>query len=563
VLGILQKSNNLKKLAYLILVVSIFAGCKSFSSLKSKNAKKELSREVNAAISSDFIEAKRLFYAGNLLAAEKLLLKCIELNPNHSASMFELSKLYMLMSELDPSAKYAKLSVAVNPDNIWYQKQAAHIYQKRKMFDEASKYLKMIIELQADEKQHYYNLANNYIYAKDYKSALEIYDKILAKFGYEEGLIIQKKQIYLSLGKISKALAEIESLISRHLENTEYYGMAADIYKHKGDDKKAMLMYQKILELEPENGKVHLALADYYTKNGDTDKAFEEVKIAFQSSDVDIDRKVKILLKIFRDLDSNSQAKTDAKELLDLLEVANPQDAKAMSIIADFLVKERKLKEAAEYYHKAIKLDESNYLLWEQLVLIYNELNDYEKMLQISDNAIGLFPQNAALYYYNAIAAYKLQKYKIAIKRIDIGLNFTYKDIHFIDFYNLLAKAHFDNNDSENAYYNYQKTLSINNNNVEALSNYALALCKNNEELNKAEMMSKRALELDPDTSFTAYVFSYVKFKMSEFHDSKLWIDKAIEKDKLKKYIELAILIENELGNIDKALEYKILLKEL
>jgi len=561
---ILQKSSNLKNLIYLFLVIISLSSCKSFSVFDKKTDKiSENTREENAQITSNYIEAKRLFLKGNILEAEKLFKKCLELNPQHSASMFELSKLYHLLGENENSIANIKKSVELDPENIWFQKQAAHLFQKNKMYDEASNHLKEIIEMQADEKQNYYNLANNYIYADDYKSALKVYDEILEKFGYEEGIILQKKQIYLKNGQYSKALNEIEDLISRYPENTDYYGMAADIHKHQGDEEKALEMYKKILEIEPSNGKVHLALADYYAKKGDAEKAFEEIKIAFESSDVDIDKKIKILLKLYKELDDNEVAAQDASILLELLEKANPEEAKAMSIIADFLVKDKKLSEAAQYYEKAVKLDMSNYLLWEQLILIYNELRDYENMKQKSDDALKLFPQNAALYYYNAIAAYRLKEYKLAIKQINIGLNFTYKDIHFIDFYNLLAEVHQADNDFENAYYHYQKTLSVDENNVEALSNYALLLAKNNSELNKAEKMAKRALELNPDTSFTAFVYAKVKFVIGENDKAKIWIDKALEVDKLAKYYDLAILIEEALGNQNKALEYKLLLKDL
>jgi tetratricopeptide (TPR) repeat protein len=564
VLVISRKSSKLKNLIFLLLVTISLAGCKSFSVFDKKTDKiSENTREENAQITSNYIEAKRLFLKGNILDAEKLFKKCIELNPQHSASMFELSKLYHLLGENENSIAFIKKSVELNPENIWYQKQAAHIFQKNKMYDEASNHLKEIIEMQADEKQNYYNLANNFIYADDYKSALKVYDEILEKFGYEEGIILQKKQIYLKNGQYSKALNEIEDLIIRYPENTDYYGMAADIHKHQGDEEKALEMYKKILEIEPSNGKVHLALADYYAKKGDAEKAFDEIKIAFESSDVDIDRKIKILMKLYKELDDNEVAAQDASILLELLEKANTEEAKAMSIIADFLVKDKKLSEAAKYYEKAVKLDMSNYLLWEQLILIYNELRDYDKMKQRSDDALKLFPQNAALYYYNAIAAYRLKEYKQAIKQINIGLNFTYKDMHFIDFYNLLAEVHQADNDFENAYYHYQKTLSVDKNNVEALSNYALLLAKNNSELNKAENMAKRALELNPDTSFSAFVYAKVKFVIGENDKAKIWIDKALEVDKLAKYYDLAILIEEALGNQDKALEYKLLLKDL
>lgn len=521
----------------------------------------ELSREEQAAVSSNYIKAKKFFYAGELQKSLEYFHKCISNDPKHHAAMFELSKLYFMINKFELSAKFAEKASLLNPENDWYVKQAVKSYQKIKDYDKAAAFINRLIQLEPDNKQNYLNLANNYIYAEDYKSALEVYNSTIDKFGFDEGVKMQIKQIYLNTGKYSKALKTIEELIEYDSLNTDYLGMAADIHKGMEEFDKAMQYYKKILQIKPNNGKVHLALADYYSMQGNGDKAFEEIKTAFKSQNLDIDTKISILLKLYKSNDA--QANKDADELMEILENVHPDEAKTQSMKADFLLKQKKLAEAKLYYKKALKLDNSNYLLWEQLILINNKLKEFKEMHQNSAKALEYFPQHSSLYYFNALSLYELKKYKKAVEEINLGLNFTYKDVHFIDFYNLMAKVNIGLNDYEEVFYNYEKVLSYDSTNTEALSNYALNLIKQNQDSEKADELIKKAIKHKPGNNYVKYVKSYQLYSNNKYEEALKLIEEVITKEERLEYYNLALLISESTNKQNKIEHYKLIIDKL
>ena len=71
--------------------------------------------------------------------------------------------------------------------------------------------------------------------------------------------------------------------------------------------------------MEPNNPFVHLSLADYYQRKDDNEKSFEEIKLAFLNPELNIDKKISILLKYF----TITEKYTDFKLMLDFFSDVN------------------------------------------------------------------------------------------------------------------------------------------------------------------------------------------------------------------------------------------------
>ena len=49
-------------------------------------------------------------------------------------------------------------------------------------------------------------------------------------------------------------------------------------------------MLKELVAADPSNGRAHLTLADIYQQEGNQEKTYEELKLAFESDDVSIDK---------------------------------------------------------------------------------------------------------------------------------------------------------------------------------------------------------------------------------------------------------------------------------
>ena len=149
-------------------------------------------------------------------------------------------------------------------------------------------------------------------------------------------LIMQKHRIYLDLKDKRGAKSELEKWILSEPKNPKPYGLIAEIYLLEGNQEKAIETLERILEIAPKNGKAHLTLSDLYRNNGEEEKAFKSLKIAFTSSDLSIDSKMRILITYYDISQIDSTLKKDAFNLVEILKESHPNDAKPHTIAGDY-----------------------------------------------------------------------------------------------------------------------------------------------------------------------------------------------------------------------------------
>lgn len=492
-------------------------------------AENELNGKQRLDFERLFYDANREKILGNYPLAEKLLVQALHVYPGSAAATYELASIYALRNNRKQALAFSKKAAAMDPKNIWYQLLYIECLKENKQIDEAITGYQKLIKITPERLDLYYELANLYIYKNKATEAIKIYDKIEQLAGINEDSSIQKFKLYKAIKNHPKALAEIQKLITTFPQDPKYYGILGEYYLERGENEKALATYNDLLKVDPQNPYVHLSLADYYRKQKENEKSFEEIKIAFRSKELDIDTKVKILLSYYSVSESFTDLRADAHELCKILVEVHPNDAKTFSIYGDFLYRDRKLTEAREQYRKAIALDQSKYALWNQLLLIESELNDFKAMEKESKETIELFPNQALPYFFNGVANVQLKNFKEAVKVLTEGIEYVDNNEP------ILSQFYANIGDAQNQLKNYgasdtayNKALEIDPENTYVLNNYAYYLSLRNTNLEKAESMSKKSNELDPNNNSYQDTYGWILYQMKKYDDAKTWIGKAI-----------------------------------
>ncbi|HET8964339.1 MAG TPA: tetratricopeptide repeat protein, partial [Chitinophagales bacterium] len=453
---------------------------------------------------------------------------------------------------------YSKKAAQADPKNIWYQLLYAECLKgKKQMMDVVGVYERLLLNY-PDRIDFYYELANAYLYANKPNDALRTYFKIEEQVGVTEDASMQKIKIYKSLNYSDKAIDEAKKLIATFPKEGKYYGILGELYQEKGLNEKALQAYNDLLKIDPENAYVHLSLADYYRNQKQNEKAFEEIKIAFKSKELDIDTKIKILLSYYSITETYSELKPDADELCKILVEVHPDEAKAFSMYGDFLYRDKKLEQARTEYRKAISLDKEKYALWSQLLIIESELNDYAAMEKESKEAIELFPNQALPYFFNGAANIQLRNFEDAVDILDEGKNFAFDKLLLAQFYANIGDAQNQLKNYSASDSSYTMALQIDPNNTYVLNNYAYYLSLRNADLEKAEKMSKKTNDLEPNNSSYEDTYGWILYQMQKYDDAKIWIGKALENGGrnngtlLEHYGDILY----QLGDIENAVKY-------
>ncbi len=518
-----------------------------------------LSEKEKLSLDATFYDASRLKVLGNFQEAIKKFEECISIDPNNDAALYEIAKIYNQMGKNKDALPYIRKAANLNQKNTWYQQLFSECLIQTDNFAEAIQVNQRLVKNFPSRIDFYYELANSYLYASRPEDAIRVYDKIEEKNGVSEEVSVQKQKIYSRLGKVDKAIEEIQKLVNAFPNEAKYYGMLAQLYQQKGLDVKAFELFTKLQEIDPKNPYVHLSLADYYRSKGDKEKSFEELKLAFQNPSLEIDNKMRVLLQFYDLGKVQPDIKDQGYELCKILVAVHPDDAKSHSIYGDFLYRDKKLSEAKTQYETCLTLDKSRYPIWLQLISINEELKDFKSVSEVSKQAIELFPSEPGAYLFNGEANLQIKRYNEAIESLLQGKDYVVDNKTLLaQFYAMLGDAYNRTRDFKRSDEFYQKSIDQQPENDNALNNWAYYLSLRNDKLERAESMSKKSLDIAPNNASYCDTYAWILYKLGKYEEAKTWLNKAMQNGGTGS----AAILEHygdvlyKLGEKEKALEY-------
>jgi len=476
-----------------------------------------------------FLEGLREKYLNNNDKAMGLFAQCIKQNPANDGALYEMGFLLFEQNKYDDALVLIKDACKRKPDNVWYSLLLAQIYSAKKDFNSAEKVYKTLTDKNPDKPELFYEWADVCILHENYTEAIKVYDLLEDHIGRQPETTLQKEKLYMQLGKSDKAIDEAKALIRMFPGETQHYEDLADLYMATDQPLKAFEQYQKILSINQSDPNVHLALADYYRALNNTEKAVEELKTAFASKELDIDSKVKILLTLMNNPVQNKDYFHALPELGKIVTESSPEEAKAFSVYGDILSQQKDLAGARNAFRKVTELDNSKYVVWQQLLQIDRALEDYDALAADSKSAMELFPEQPEPYLFFGLARMKAGDYEEATRILNTGKNFSIGDDKMLlKFYSALADSYYQIKKYDLCFESFEKSLSIDPNNTYVLNNYSYYLALQNTNLARAQQLCERLLSLYPAEPIFQDTYAWVLFKQKKFEEAKSWSTKAV-----------------------------------
>jgi tetratricopeptide (TPR) repeat protein len=548
-----KKSKN--KL-FFILLIFILPSC-SIIRISQKNDFKN--KEIDSLeYAFCFYDADRAFMEGNLKDAAKLYRKCIRLNNKSAASYYQLANIYIQDQNYRDALFCARNAVKINPDNIWYQTILGILYKQNGLIEQSIDVYNDIIDNYRANTETYFELASLYLMKNKLNEAIQVYNQYEKKYGLTELISLEKIKIYDKLNDKENIYRELNKLISMYSDDPKYYGMLAEYYVLDGKYPEALEIYNKILEMDRSNGLVHLSLAEYYRKLKNYEKSFEETKLAFKSDNVELEDKIKIIQSYYYYTNKNDTLKEQAYTLINILLEVNPDDPQIHALYADFLVKDKQFAQAREQLKLITSIDKSKFIIWEQLLLIDNELSEYNLLYTDSKEALEYFPNQPSIYLFKGIAEGQLNKIKDALLSLKTGYDNTTDEKELkMQFMMQLGVMYHKGRNNFKSDSTFERILELDPSNLLVLNNYSYYLSVRGDSLEKAEKMSKKCIISEPDNSTYLDTYAWILFRLEKYSDALTYIEKAVKNGNGKD----AVITEHygdilfKTGNVEKAIE--------
>jgi tetratricopeptide (TPR) repeat protein len=552
----------------ILLFLAILLSLQAFGQRKNKNKKEEKSATLTEQQRYDqadlFIKAVNERELGNLAKSQEMFSAAIEMNPEDPAAFYENARVLQVMGRNDEALAMSEQAVVLDPENKWYKVLYADLSKANGKYDE---YVATYEELLAEDPNdlNFLNeLAFAYFFTGEYQKSIEIYQRIEEKVGINEALSSQKVQLYNRIGLKDSAVIEYERLIRFYPDEARYYALLAEYCSKNDMNDKAIWAYEKIVEINPDDPYVHISLADFYKKEGNEEKSFEELKLGLSNPKLDLSTKINLLYTYYSG-DLNDKKRKQALELSEILKQTHPDDPMGETFYASMLFENKEYELSRQLFNGIIENQAGNYAIWEQLLFCDLYLEDYKSLAEDAENAIDYFPSYPLPYFFAGIGNFQLKDFVKAQAFLDSGKEFVVNNNALLEqFYSSLGDTYNELGKFPASYAAYDKALSINPENTVVLNNYAYYLSLRSEQLEKAEKMAKKSVEMDPYNANNLDTYAWVLYKLGKYQDALNWIKKAYSNSEQPSGVVLEHYgdILYKLGQDQEALNYWNLAKE-
>ena len=523
---------NKQKILFFLFLLSGF----SVFAQKNKNPKQQLVIVSGKVLTpEDSNKVTQLFYSGlrekvvqNQTLAIDYFNQILQIDPANHNAFYELGMIYFKKGDLTQAKDFAQKAVTIKTDNEWYWLLNANIYQQQQDFLLLDYALGELIKLAPDKVEYQFDKANALFMMGKPEEALTLYNKLEQKVGLTDQVLQGRQRIFLKKGNITKASADLEQLIKNNPTDVRYYLFLGDLYFSNQMTDEALTVYQKAKELDENNPFTRIAIAQILESQKKPEQAYDEIKAAFKQESLNIDQKVKIIIKYF-DAFPNPIALNKAEELSLILTQVHPTDPKSFSLYGDVLYQKQDYKLAQTQYEKALALNKNIYAIWDQLLRIQLFLNDGKVLIAKGEEALSYFPNQYALYFYTGFGYLQEGNAKKAISYFNNALNFDIDNLGIkAQIYSGLGDAYQTEKRYKESVTAFEQALSIEPKNTYTLNNYAYYLSLRNEDLAKAEKMSDLSNQLEPNNAAFQDTYAWILFKIKKYDVAKDWMQKAI-----------------------------------
>lgn len=483
-----------------------------------------------------FMEATNARLAGKHAKAVQLYDQCLRVDPRNAAALFELGKLHHQGQDPVRALEMARRAVDADKDNIWYRFLLADLYQQYGRPSDAIGVYRDIVEQWPDRYETHLDLAHTLAYIGKLDDAIKVYAGMEKRFGLSEELIMQQFTVLAGNRRLDEAEKLVKRAVGTYPDEPSYQGLLGELYDQRGEHDKAREQYLKALEIAPGNSLLRIALAEHYYGRGMRDEAFEQLELAFLDPDMDLDAKMQVLIGFFEMSDHEGTSPSDRPELIrrsygliEVLERAHPESGKPHTIHGDFLLRDGRYAEARDQFRKALRHEKERYPIWSQLIQLDLRLGDMEALHADAEEAISLFPMIPETYLFNGIALSRLGRHEEAIETLVMGRDLVVDNPPLsAQFWSSLGDAYDSAKQYERSDHAYDKALALDPDDPTTLNNYAYHLSVRNEQIPKAERMSKRSNELAPGQPSYQDTYAWILFRAGRFSEARTWIEKAL-----------------------------------
>ena len=480
-----------------------------------------------------FLEAQCLKQKGDSDSAFALLRHCLELDSTAAEAYFACAPFYKQKGNDSLSLDCLMKSARLAPGNDTYQEYLARHYIEAGDYAKAVTAYENLYSDHRDRSDVLDILFQLYYRKKDYGNVLKTLDRIEQIDGGSEELTLMKMNVYEQRGDRKMAYQMLRQVVDSHPNEPNYKVMLGNWLLNHDRRDEAFTMLQSALADDSENEFAQMSLYDYYRTAGNDSAAAAIRDRLLLSAKTDDKTKISMLQQCIKESERQGGDSIPVLRLFDRVLEVTPKNGDIAYLKAMYMrLKSMPADSVAEAYRRVLRIEPEQVSARVDLLQMQYSKADWDAIISTSTEGIQYCPTSMMYYYFLGVAHFQKDDDDAALDALRRGVSVINKDSspEFVsDFYALMGDILYKKNRPEEAFAAYDSCLQWRDDNVSALNNYAYYLSMQERDLDKAEKMSRKAIEEEPSNATYLDTYAWIMFLKERYDEAKAYIDRALE----------------------------------
>jgi predicted Zn-dependent protease len=502
----------------------------SFAQRKKKDKKQEEQKEVTKYERANaeylLIEAQKYFLLEDYQKSQAFLEQSLEVDNKNHAAYFKLAEIHFMLSKSDEGLAAITNAISITPDNKYYYLLSAQLFKQKQDLASAALAYEQMIENTTDYYDYLLDLVDIYVALNRFDKAIETIVVLEGKYGETTRFAIQKSTLLLASGDSGDAIKLIKDLIDTGNNDKELlmeYANLISNFRSVQDAIDFLVSIDPFIESD-------LFLMQLYSEINQPDKANELILKSFDNPNIGLQDKVKMVNDLLRQA-GLLQNEALLISLQTKLNKEYPMEAQVIELSGEIYWELSKVNDASsnQYREKAIgsfielkDVDPSSIELWNRILEAEYNSKKWTDLLDHSNEALDLFPNQGLFYFYNGASAMENNETNTALTAFKQGLRLSSKNIELTSrILGKEAQISFKEGEIEIGLEQYEKAINLENSHPEVLNNYSLELALRKLHLEKAIELSKHLVSLDRSSTEYIYTRGFVLFQANQFAEGE------------------------------------------
>lgn len=486
-----------------------------------------------------FTEGEKHFILEDYAKALLYYQKSLDIFPENATVHYKIAQVLSQNEKREDVQKAAasiQLALTLEKKNKYFYLLAAEIYASLTQFDKAAQTYEALFAELPDAQEHLFELAAIYQYANQKEQAIKTYTRAENFSGINEISSLQKVRLLFELKKPDEAILEGEKLMNAFPDEEQYSVAIAEMASQNGLKEKSIGYLEKFIAENESAGSAKMLLAGLYRDTNQEAKARQVLTAAFADPELELSSKLIVLgtynaelnqARTSNHVDPNKEKFT--LELFTLLEKQHGGEDNVHILGGDLYLTLNKKPEAQKQYLEAIRLGSTTFEVWQNLLYLETQLEQYDNVIKHSEQAMEYHPNQAMVYYFNGVANLRRKKNREAALAFEQAKKLSASNTALLsDLNGLLGDAYNGLKEYDKSDKAYDDALALNANNDVILNNYSYYLALRKANLEKAEKMSAQLIKNNPNNATYLDTYAWVLYTREKYKDAKKVMEKAI-----------------------------------